>query len=260
MEVTLTRCILVLLLIIAGCGGKVEISDNADSDYSPIVIIQFRDIGISPRLPWDISSGRNNVSASMLIPDTRSPRARFPRNNQLVIEALENDLLVALISDSCLDYEINRDHIRIWVDSSGNVRSQPKELLDGISGTAWLNNTNRQDVLLELFDMYKPDLILMVFRIPDLLSVLRISEYWTTPDILSRYRIVLFSISEDPDIRGWCVFAGEGINGSTPSGITGGGLFSTIRLLAGLRWTDDLPGNVPALSIFEDTDDIWGYQ
>ncbi|MCD4775336.1 MAG: hypothetical protein K8S15_04705 [Candidatus Aegiribacteria sp.] len=256
----MTRCIPVLLLIIAGCGNKVDKSDNTGSDYSPTVIIQFRDIGISPRLPWDISSGRNNVSASMLLPDTPNSREDDHSSNQLVTEALENDLFVALISDSCLDYEINRDHIRIWVDSGGNVRSQPEELLDGISGTAWLNNTNRQDVLLELFDMYKPDLILMVLRIPDLSSVLKISEYWTAPDILSRYRIVLFSISENPDTRGWCVFAGEGINGSTPSGITRGGLFSTIQLLAGLRWADDLPGSVPALSIFEDTNDIWSYQ
>ncbi len=258
----MSRFILVLLLVIAGCGGNAEKPDNALSDYSPVIIIQFRDIGISCSLPWDISSGRNNVSTSVLIPDLRDTLSdvSVPENSQIVSEALENNMFVALISDSCLDYEINRDHIQIWVDSSGNVRSHPEELLDEIPGTAWLNNTSRQDVLLGLFDMYKPDLILMVFRIPDVPSVIQMAEYWTAPDILSRYRIVLFSISEIPDTRGWCAFAGEGINGTTPSGITRSSLFTTIKLIVGLRWEDDLPDNVPALSIFENTNDIWSDQ
>lgn len=260
MEVILTRYILVLPLIIAGCGGNSDQPDNIDSDYSPIVIIQFMDTRISSSLPWDISSVSNNVSASILIPDTPNHRENDRRNNQLVSKALENDLLLALVSDSCFDYEVNADHIRIWVDSSGNVRSHPEELLDKITVTAFLNTSNRQNALLGLFDIYKPDFILMVFRIPDVSSVLRISKYWTAPDILSRYRIVLFSIPENPDTRGWCVFAGKGINGSIPRGITRGGLFSTIELFAGLRWTDNLPDDIPALSIFENTNDIWSNQ
>lgn len=260
MEVILIRYILVLPLIIAGCGGNSEQPDNIDSDYSPVVIIQFMDTRISSSLPWDISSVGSSVSASILIPDTPNHRNDDRGNSQLVSKALENDLLVALVSDSCFDYEINADHIRIWVDSSGNVRSHPEKLLDEITGTAFLNNSNRQDILLGLFDMYKPDFVLMVFRIPDVSSVLRISKYWTAPDILSRYRIVLFSIPENPDTRGWCAFAGKGINGSIPRGITRGGLFSTIELLAGLRWADNLPDDAPALSIFENTDDIWSNQ
>ncbi len=245
---------LIFLLLIAGCKRNAEPYDNSDSDYSPIIIIQFRETGISSSLPWDISSNRDNVSVSMLFPDNNTT---FLENSRLVHEAIENDMLVALVSDSSLNYRISRDHIQIWLDSSGTARSQPVKLLDEIHGSAWLDNPNRQDILLGLFDMYKPDFILMDFRIPDASSVLQMAEYWTAPDILSRYMVIMFWLPEVPDVRGWCAFAGEGINGSTPYGLTESGLFSTIRLLAGLRWVDVLPDIIPAISILENTDDIW---
>ncbi len=248
---------LVLLLIIAGCKGDAQPSDNGDSDYSPIIIIQFRETEISPSLPWDISMNRDNISASVLLPDNN---ATFRESGKIVQEAIENDMFVALISDSCLNYQISGDHIQIWLDSSGTVISLPDKLLDENLDSAWLSNTSRQDILLGLFDMYKPDLILMDYRIPDVSSVLRIAEYWASPDVLSRYMLVMFWLPEDSDVRGWCVFAGEGINGSTPYGLTASGLFSTIRLLAGLKWVDVLPDIIPAISILEDTDDIWNNQ
>ena len=193
----------------------------------------------------------------MLFPDNNET---FPGCTQLIQEAIEYDMLVALISDSCLNFQISGDHIQIWLDSSGTIRSQPGNLLDENFGSAWLDNTSRQDILLGLFDMYKPDLILMDYRIPDPFSVLQIAEYWTAPDVLSRYMVVMFHFPQDPDIRGWCCFAGEGINGSIPYGLTEGGLFSTIRLLAGLKWIDVLPDIIPAISILENTDDIWSNQ
>lgn len=249
---------LVLLLIIAGCRSDEEPNVSDDSDYSPIIIIQFRETGVSPHLPWDISSNRDNVSASMLFSDNNA--YLFMENTRLVNEAIENDMLVALVSDSCLNYQISSDNIQIWLDSSGTTQSLPVKLLDDIPGSAWLDNYSRQEILLGLFDMYKPDFILMDFRISDVSSVLRMADYWTSPDVLSRYMVIMFCLSEDPDARGWCVFAGEEINGSSPFGLTENGLFSTIRLLAGLRWVDVLPDIIPAISILEDTDDIWSYQ
>lgn len=246
-----------LLLLITGCRRDVEPHDNGDSNYSPIIVIQFRGTGISSSLPWDISSNHDNVSASILLPDNNET---FQQNRRLVHEAIENNMLVALVSDSCLSYQISGDHIQIWLDSSGTARSLPEKLLDEIPGSAWLDNTSRQDILLGLFNMYKPDLILMDFRIPDVSSVLRMTEYWTSQDILSRYVVVMFWLPECPDVRGWCAFAGEGINGNTLYGLTESGLFSTIRLLAGLRWVDALPEVIPAISILEDTDDIWRFQ
>ncbi len=248
---------LVFLLLMAGCKRDAEPRVSGSSDYSPIIIIQFRETEVSSSLPWDITSSHDNVSASMLLPDNN---ATFLGTRQLVHEAIENDMLVALISDRCFDYQISGDHIQIWLDSSGTVRSRPENILDENLGSAWLANTSRQDILLGLFDMYKPDLILMEYTIPDASSVLRIAEYWTAADVLSRYMVVMFQLPRNPDFRGWCGFAGEGINGSTPYGLTESGLFSTIRLLAGLKWVDVLPDIIPAVSILEDTDDIWGNQ
>ena len=248
---------LMLLLLTTGCKREIEQRDSDSTEYSPVIIIQFRETLISSTLPWDISMDHDNVSASVLHPDNNPA---FTETSQLVREAIENDMLVALISDSCLNYRIGEDHIQIWSDSSGIVRSLPEELLDKDLTPLWLKNISHQDILLQLLDTYKPDLILMDYRIPDVSSVLGMAEYWTAPDVLSRYLVIMFWLPEDSDSRGWCIFAGKGINGSTPYGLTENGLFATIRLFAGLEWIHVLPDIIPAISILEDTDAIWAAQ
>ena len=250
----MTDMTLILLLLSTGCIRDNEQCDSGITEYSPVIIIQFRETDVSSSLPWDISEDHANVSASMLHPDNNPA---FTMTSGLIREAIENDMFVALISDSCLNYQIGDDHIQIWFDSSGTVRSLPEQLLDENLDPGWLNNISHQDILLRLLDTYKPDLTLMDYRIPDVSSALRMAEYWTTPDVLSRYMVIVFWLPEDSGSRGWCVFAGEGINGSTPYGLTENGLFATIRLLAGLQWVDVLPDIIPAISILEDTDVIW---
>lgn len=257
-EVTLTRyAALMFLLIAAGCRSDAEQSYNRDFVYSPMIIIHFRETEISSSLPWDISSDRSDVSASMILSGNVEI---ITENNRLIREALENNMLLAIVSDSCITHPItNRDHIQIWTDSTGSVKALPEEILDEIPNSEWLSNSRRHYILLQLFDNYKPDLILMDFRIPDASAALRTAQYWTTADILSLYTVVLFRLSDRPDERGWCAFAGKRINGSTPRGLTEEGLFSTIRLLAGIRWEDDLPDFIPAISILKDTENIWNH-
>ncbi len=253
MEVILTRYMaLLFLLITAGCQHDIEPSDTDLSDYSPIIIIHFTHAGPSSDLPWKISSDRSDLSASMLFQDMDS---KTPMISYLVNEALEKDMLITLVSDSCLVYEISEDNMQIWMDSSGTVRTQPDDLITEIPATNWLDHPGHQEILLRLFDMYKPDLVFMTFRIRNTSLVLKLAKYWTAPDILTRYSVVMFSFSENS--RGWCVFAGEEINGNTPRGLTENGLFATIKLLTELGWMDDLPENIPALSILKNTDDIW---
>lgn len=245
---------LILLLLITGCNRDNEQCDTGITEYSPVIIIHFRETDVSPSLPWDISEDHTNISASMLHPDNNPAAAA---TSQLIREAIENDMFVALISDSCLNYQIGDDHIQIWFDSSGTVRSLPEQLLDESLDPGWLDNISHQDILLRLVDTYKPDLTVMDYRISDVSSVLRMAEYWTAPDVLSRYMVIMLCLPEDSATRGWCVFAGKGINGSTPYGLTESGLFATIRLLAGLQWMDVLPDIIPAISILKDTDMIW---
>ncbi len=245
----------VVLLLIGCSSNSPEQSGDLQSDYYPLIVIQFLLTEESADLPWAISSEEHRISASMMLPeDGDISRA----GRQLVQEAVNSAMLVALVSDSCPVYQTGADHIQIWIDSTGNIQTLPAELITEIPGSAWLDNAARQDILLQLFDTYKPDLILMDFRITDVSSVLQIAEYWTRQEILSRYIIVLYSFPSNA--RGWCVLAGEKINGTAPNGLSLDGLFSTIRLLAGLKWEDRLPEHVPALSILEDVEDIWSHQ
>jgi len=245
---------LLLLIVISGCRTSSEQVSDPDISYSPLLIIQFLEVETSPDLPWSVSSEYDNVSASMLHPDDGNETLD---NSSIISEALQKGLLLALVNDSCRTYGIGSEHIQIWMDSIGMVNSYPGDLLPELQDTSWLVNADSQSILLELFDMYKPDIILMAFRIPEVSATLQMAEYWTTPDVLSRYRVIMFHLALEPDSRGWCVIAGDGINGSSPRGLTVSGMFSTIKLLSGLCWIDDLPENVPAFSVLDDTDESW---
>jgi len=236
-EVRLKRyTALLFLLILSGCGDENGSSDAVSSEYSPLIVINFLHTGVSPRLPWNISPDRDKLSACMLYDGLDGILLEC---NRLVRDAIDSGLLVAVISDSLTGYEISRDHMQIWVDSSGCVRALPEELLEEIPDSEWMDKISRHDILLQLFDTFKPDFIMMNFRDADVTSVLQISDFWTSQDVLTRYSVVIFSFPEDRRFRGWCVLGGDMINGTTPFGLTGYGLLSTVRLLAGLDWIDD---------------------
>jgi hypothetical protein len=245
---------LLFLLIFAGCRNENGSQITENSDYSPVIVINFMHTGVSPGLPWDISPDQENLSASMLLESIDGILLEF---SSLVRDAIDSGLLVAVVSDSLISYDLGSDHMQVWVDSSGNVRALPEELLEEIPASEWMDKISRQDILLQLFDRFKPDLVVMNFRDNDVNSVLQISEFWTSPDILTRYSVVIFSFPDDHHYRGWCVLAGDMINGTTPFGLTGYGLISTVRLIAGLDWIDDLPQRIPAISILTEPGDIW---
>lgn len=250
----MSRTVFAIILVIAtGCGRAEESTESASPVLPPILIVQFRGTEESPDLPWEISRGRSDVSSSMLIESVM----KLPAYGPIIQEALNMEMLVAIVSDSIPDLSPGRDGMSIWTDSSGAVQSLPGELMESLPDSMELDVTKNHLLLLELWEAYRPDIILMDISVPDPARVLELAKFWTSPGVLSNHRVVLYSLSRSHCGRGWFAVAGNGINGSTPRGVTKTGLFATVRMLAGLDWFSGLPGSIPTLSVLEDPNVIW---
>lgn len=253
-EVYLIRYLKLFLLsfIISGCdNGNPLMNFPHKQEYSPVIIFHFRDLrpSPSPDLPWNICDMGEHISGAVLLPETLE--TNLFSETRLIQEAIDNGMLLALVNDSCFNQDLSRDHIQICIDSAGNAASMPEGLLLEKEKLSWGNPVDKQILLTRLFNVYKPDFILIRQKYLKISTVLQIARYWTTPEILSRYTVIMYSIPSTSDYRGWAVFAGQKINGVTPYGLTAGGMFSTIRLLAGFQWEEHIPEYIPALSILE---------
>ncbi len=249
----MTRAALLCISLIAGCGSSIGPRNPSSFEYSPFIIIAFRGMETTAEIPWDIAGGRGRISAAALIRGEVEPGGYEP----LLEEAMDRGMLVALVSDTIPGLSLGGDDMRIWTDSSGGLHSSPEELLSQTPESMVLDSVKYHQLLLNLWDVYKPDLVMMDMGTHYPSEVMELAGFWTSPDVLSRYRVAVYSLSDEPPGRGWCILAGSGINGTTPYGVTESGFFTTVRLLIGLDWQSDLPRSVPVLSILEDPGEIW---
>lgn len=248
----MTRYLFLLLsaVFIIGCKNDDPLVNvTTELKYSPIIIVNFGELTPSPDLPWIITEGGEHISGAMLMPEELE--TILSTEQELIQEAVENDMLLAVISDRYFSHDLSRDHIQIWTDKTGNTVSIPSVLAEEFDDSLWKNPLEKQKILLDLLNLYKPDLILINPVCSKVTTVLQIADYWTDPEILSHFTVILYSLSDTNEYRGWAVIAGEQINGTTPLGLTASGMFTTIKLLAGLQWENSIPESIPALSILE---------
>ncbi len=242
--------LLLSAFFIIGCKDDEPLVDTAtEMEYSPIVIVNFGELAPSPDLPWIITERGEHISGAMLMPE--EPETIRPTEQRLIQEAFESDMLLAVISDRYSSYNLNQDHIQIWTDKNGNTVSIPSGLAEEFEDSLWKNPLEKQRIIFSLMNLYKPDVVFLNPVYSKVTTVLQIADYWTDPDMLSHYTVVLYSIPDTYEYRGWAVIAGEQINGTTPFGLTASGMFATIRLLTGLQWENSIPESIPALSILE---------
>ncbi len=242
--------LLLSVFFIIGCNDdELHVNVTAELEYSPILVVNFRELAPSPDLPWTITERSEHISGAILMPEELE--AIRLTEQKLIQEAVENDMLLAVISNRYLSYDLSRDHIQIWTDKTGNTVSIPSVLAEEFEDSLWKNPLEKQRILSDLINLYKPDLIFINLVYSKVTTVLQIADYWTDPEMLSHFTVILYSLPETDEYRGWAVVAGEQINGTTPFGLTATGMFATIRLLAGLEWENSIPENIPALSIIE---------
>lgn len=245
---------IVSLLLLSGCGGEGALHEVGGPPVMvPLVAVSFRQMPSSADIPWALGRGRGDLSAAVLLDGEPDPGGWMA----VLEEARSSGLLVALVSDRDPGLEIGGDDILVRTDSLGRVHTLPPELAAQLPPTMALDSAKYHGLILDLCDMYRPDIVFLDVSPGNEELLAGIAARWTSPEVLSSYRVVMFSVAEGTGRRGWCAMAGRGINGDIPPGVTVSGLFSTVRLLAGLDWVSRLPGGVPAAAILEDPDTAW---
>ncbi|OPL18989.1 MAG: hypothetical protein AVO35_03420 [Candidatus Aegiribacteria sp. MLS_C] len=249
------RSVAVSMLLLSGCGGGGNGMQGERSPQArmPLVAVSFREMPSSADVPWALRRGRGDLSAAVLVNGEQDPGGWM----DILMEARSSGLLVALFSDRVPGMVMGPDDILIWTDSMDRVHAEPPELASQLPSTMALDSAKYHGLVLELCEMYKPDIVVIDIAPGNEGLLLSIAARWTSPEVLSSYRVVLFSAAGGSGRRGWCAMAGSGINGNVPPGVTVSGLFSTVRILAGMDWVSRLPGSVPALAVLEDPSAIW---
>lgn len=250
----MSRTIVVCIALVAGCGGGGGPEGGPETSGNPLLMFSLRDMETTAEIPWEIAQGHGRISMASMLREGEETEG-YPR---ILREAMDNGMLIALVSDTVPRQTLGGDDMVIWTDQAGRVRTVPEELLGQLPDTVVLDSVKNHQLILDLLNVYKPDLVMIDMGVRNTSLAIELARFWISPDVLARYRVVIYSLSSGPGVRGWCLFAGDNISGVTPYGVTEANLFTTLRLMAGLDWQADLPGSVPVISVLEDPSDIWG--
>ena len=247
------RILLLLLavLFIAGCGNR-EIASEP-FEYIPVVLIIFSDLDPAPALPWDIPG--ENLSKVVLA--SSFDETEIDVVDMLLSSAVNDNLLLCLVDCDKLPDSLSREHIVITTGNSNTVLSSPPEVLDDMNTGTWLQPAGRNTVLRDIMDKYRPDLLISVERQLDIEGINEIASVWFDSELTHDISVVFYSPPAGSYGRGWAVFHGPTINGSIAKGLAPCNLLATIKLLAGLPWTDSIPEMIPAVGILNTPENIF---
>ena len=238
-------------------GGAPEGSWSPTAGAAPLVLIVVDGVPPpDPSIPWELAVDREHVSVGMIAPSRSEPSV--DPVEALLGEALDEGMLVALIEAGNLPEDLAREHIQIWSDSSGAVRSIPGEIAASIPDSAWSVPIRRQMLLREVFDLYLPDLAVIRLRGEDPDELHQTARFWSDPGILSTRNLVLYAPSGETGRRGWVLIGGPDINGETPLGLSPGGLLATMEMLTGLDWESGIPARIPSMGIMTSPEGVPG--
>lgn len=246
------RTVLLFLSIAACCAAPGDSGEPMPSRrYNPVVLVVLKNVGASAELPSSIDDNKDDVSVAVLL-DTPADGTVV----SLMKDAMDAGRLVAYMGTGAPPVEPGNDDLTLWKDSLEGLHASPAEMASAFPVDFSFRNVSTQNIVMDICDLYKPDLVFIVLEGCDSTAAREIAAFWTGPDVLSTYDVIICTTSVPPT-RGWCVIAGRNINGTTPQGVTSENLMSTARVFLGLDWTDGLPENIPVLSVLEDPDVIW---
>ena len=254
---------LMAYLVLSSCGAEPQtLPPSSFQEPLPLVVIVVTDDGpASAELPWTLSDGVPNVSAAMISPDEDPGPGRMTPEESIIQEALEADMLIALIDAGELPENMDRDHIRIVTEQDGSPSSSPLEISEDLPDSVWKDHLLRQAWIREMIDIYLPDLTVIGVEDLERTEMIGFLRAWTLPETLAELNLVIMRPSpETGPERGWAVIGGGTVSGTSPNGLTPGGLLSTMELFCGLDWESSLPGRIPALDILLELPPGWSPQ
>lgn len=241
-----------LLLIIApGCGGSeppARRGDIALQAGETAVLVHFQGMDGAESMPEAVYGLDNTASGRFHVPSDHPGDPLL----KLAEAADENGLLLLLVLDQNQTFTGTRDHLIVWTDSTGlPVRVEPETGSELFSDSLWTDPRTRQNTILQLITLFKPDLVLQQSGSSG--GIVETIRFWGEAGEESGVTACFYSM---PDLtegrRGWGVFTGRGVTDDIIEGMYPEDFQATIYLLAGLEWQGI---GYPALQAFTLSED-----
>ena len=250
----LTAVVVLLLGISVGCKSDKSPAAGAMTMTLPEtgdvqLIIQFSEYSSQDSMP----------ASAVDLPYTASGRfypSESTRTDYFQTMAGEADAAGKLLFLILLEGELfsgTREHLMIWINSDGiPVEVMPEIDSELLSDSLWQDPIVRQETILQLIHLFKPDMILQ--RIPNAETSVSVVDYWSENTIENNLTVALFSLPDAEDHnRGWGAFTGVGIENRLLEGMDIQGFMATVKLIAGMNWNS--PGcGYPAMQAFYATE------
>lgn len=224
-----------LLILPFGCGGSEAPGPGehlALQTGEPTVVVHFRGPDADDNMPEALHGLENTASGRFHIP-VEPPEDPLL---QLAAEADGNGLLMLLVLERGETFTGTRDHLIVWTDSTGlPLRVEPETGLELFSDSLWALPRTRQNTVLQLITLFKPDLVLQQIGPAD--QIMETVRFWNEAGEENNITACFYSMPDHSgNHRGWGAFAGRGVMDSQVSGMYTADFQATLYLLAGLEW------------------------
>ncbi len=241
-----------LLLIIApGCGVSelpARRGDMALQTGETTLVMHFQGAEGTESMPEAVFSLENTASGRFHLPSEHPGDPLL----KLAEAADQNGLLMLLVLDQYQSFTGTRDHLVVWTDSTGlPVRVEPETDSELFSDSLWADPRTRQNTILQLIALFKPDLVLQQSGSGG--GFVEIIGFWSEAGEENGVTACFYSMPDFTERRrGWGVFTGHGVADDIIGGMHPEDFQATIYLLAGLEWQEI---GYPALQAFTLSED-----
>lgn len=242
-----TVLLFLTLWTVAGCNNNRPTRGNAletPETGEITILIQFAETPSKILMPEAVAD----------LPSTAGGRFHHAQADcdcfRTILEAADNagKLLIVIIPEG-EQFSGSRDHLVIWIDSSGIPAEVSPDLdSDLFADSLWENPVIRQQTIIELTDFFKPD---MVFQfIQNQRSSFAVTRFWSEHGTENSTTVAIYvSPAIDASHRGWGILTGKGIRNGLLEGLDTPGFTATVKLIAGMNWSSDGCG-YPAMQAF----------
>ncbi|PIE51126.1 hypothetical protein CSA37_13275 [Candidatus Fermentibacteria bacterium] len=198
------------------------------------MLICMMDTGIATGMPETAAELENAAGGRFVLEDSLHIDP-FELTAEMADSA---GLLMLFVLPSMMNWQGNREHLTIILDSNGIPESVTPEMNSRLlEDSLWLDPVIRQNTIGELIEFARPDLVIQF--LPETERAFDVARYWASPENTIHLATCIFCFPEpERFFRGWGVFTGRNIAEGIISGMSPNDLLATFLMLAGLPWEE----------------------
>ncbi len=254
----LTAILLLTLLSFNSCSSKTsEIEKRLEHNCSQTILLVFFANSPQNSLMPEAAFNHSNTAAGRFHNISNTDQDDI---FNLFESADQAGKLLFLIPPETEDFSGSRDHLVIKINSAGlPVAVKPELGSEFLADSLWADPLVRQSTIMELSELFKPDITFQYIpeNSPD--TEIAITEYWHQYSFEKNISVALFSYNSpltgslEFQRNGWGVFTGQGFNQIILDGLNIQNFIATIKLIINMNWSYTIDG-YPAIQALENVE------